>query len=554
MSGSNRETGLRAPLPLLPLAAISLAWLVLVMVAIFCRPLLPVDETRYLSVAWEMYRDGDWLVPHLNGATYSHKPPLLFWAIAALWKLFAPLEWMARLVAPAGGLAALWLTAGAARRMWPEAEFKAIAWMAPLVLLSLTLWTLFTTLTMFDCLMALWALLALHATFDWAERRYLRGVLLLALAVGLGTLTKGPVSLIYALTPLIAGHICLRPRLRIWYWLGLAAAGVAGGAAIALTWAVPAGVAGGPLYQEQIFLGQTSGRLVESFAHKRPFWWYLPLLPLLLYPWAWWPPIWRACMGRAGLRDPRGRLCLVWFLLGLLTFSLISGKQAHYLVPLLPALALLFARLTFAADGGATQQALLPAAFPALGGGILLVFYALDFGAVTEHDELDAPDWLMTAAPPLGLALLALAVAGVFAMRLGDRRLAHPPAALAAFSLGLFLISHVFGAMAARTAYDLAPIARKVAELQVAGRPVAYIGNYQGQFNYLGRLAHPVAEVRPAAALDWARANPRGALMVLYRMENFPTGPAPVYRQPKRGRQIAIWDAEQVLAQPGILQ
>jgi 4-amino-4-deoxy-L-arabinose transferase-like glycosyltransferase len=31
------------------------------------RPLLPVDETRYLSVAWEMWLGGNWLVPHLNG-------------------------------------------------------------------------------------------------------------------------------------------------------------------------------------------------------------------------------------------------------------------------------------------------------------------------------------------------------------------------------------------------------------------------------------------------------------------------------------------------------
>ena len=35
------------------------------------RPLLPIDETRYASVAWEMFTHGSWLVPHLNGAPYS---------------------------------------------------------------------------------------------------------------------------------------------------------------------------------------------------------------------------------------------------------------------------------------------------------------------------------------------------------------------------------------------------------------------------------------------------------------------------------------------------
>jgi hypothetical protein len=51
-------------------------------VALFL-PVLPIDETRYLAVAWEMRLHGDFLVPHLNGAPYSDKPPLLFWLINA---------------------------------------------------------------------------------------------------------------------------------------------------------------------------------------------------------------------------------------------------------------------------------------------------------------------------------------------------------------------------------------------------------------------------------------------------------------------------------------
>ncbi len=37
--------------------------LLLGVTTIVSRPALPVDETRYLTVAWEMYRDGNWLVP-----------------------------------------------------------------------------------------------------------------------------------------------------------------------------------------------------------------------------------------------------------------------------------------------------------------------------------------------------------------------------------------------------------------------------------------------------------------------------------------------------------
>ena len=67
-------------------------WIVVMAAAILTRPLLPVDETRYLAVAWEMWLGGDYLVPHLNGETYSHKPPLLFWLINLGWGVFGPCE------------------------------------------------------------------------------------------------------------------------------------------------------------------------------------------------------------------------------------------------------------------------------------------------------------------------------------------------------------------------------------------------------------------------------------------------------------------------------
>ena len=79
---------------------LALAWLASVATAIASRPLLPIDETRYASVAWEMWRSGQYLVPQLNGAPYSDKPPLLFWLILAGWRVVGPVELWARLIGP----------------------------------------------------------------------------------------------------------------------------------------------------------------------------------------------------------------------------------------------------------------------------------------------------------------------------------------------------------------------------------------------------------------------------------------------------------------------
>ena len=93
--------------------------LVLATLQLWLRPLMPVDETRYLSVAWEMWWRGDFLVPYLNGEPYSHKPPLLFWLMHGLWSLFGVSELAARLIPLLLSVLALWMSAGLADRLWP---------------------------------------------------------------------------------------------------------------------------------------------------------------------------------------------------------------------------------------------------------------------------------------------------------------------------------------------------------------------------------------------------------------------------------------------------
>ena len=86
---------------------------------LFTRPLLAIDETRYAAVALDMLQRGDWLVPHLNGAPYSHKPPLLFWLVRLGWKVIGVHEAWARLVGPMAGIIAVSLVAALARVLWP---------------------------------------------------------------------------------------------------------------------------------------------------------------------------------------------------------------------------------------------------------------------------------------------------------------------------------------------------------------------------------------------------------------------------------------------------
>ena len=114
------------------------------------------------------------------------------------------------------------------------------------------------------------------------------------------------------------------------------------GTGIGLVWAIPAVIEGGEEYRNQILWSQTVDRVVLSTSHRQPFWWYLPLLPLLFFPWFFLKSTWGSLTSFTG--DRGMRFVVVWFLSGLVVFSLISGKQLQYLLPAVPALALLAAR------------------------------------------------------------------------------------------------------------------------------------------------------------------------------------------------------------------
>src|SRR6478752_8466875 len=74
-----------------------LAWLLLLLPIALFLPAMPIDETRYLSVAWEMRFSGDYLLLHLNGAPYADKGPLLFWLINLAWTAAGIHVWVVRL-------------------------------------------------------------------------------------------------------------------------------------------------------------------------------------------------------------------------------------------------------------------------------------------------------------------------------------------------------------------------------------------------------------------------------------------------------------------------
>jgi len=524
---------------------IFLLWGILTTVSLYIRPLFPVDETRYAAVAWEMWLRNDFLVPHLNGETYSHKPPLLFWLMQLSWWLMGVNDWSLRLISPLFSLATLFLSGAVAGILWPER--KRVEALTPLILLGLFFWAIYSTLTMFDMMLAFFALLGIYSLLKLVDSGLsLKYWALLGIAIGGGVLSKGPVILLHILPVALLAPWWLKTayfRWKHWYF-GLIAA-ILIGAIIALCWAIPAGIAGGETYKKAIFLGQTSGRLVESFAHQLPWWWYLEILPLLLLPWLLWKPLWIG-LRKLTYQDSGIRFCLAWAIPVFIAFSLISGKRIHYLVPLVPAMALVLARAVdeiTEPERWERAHSVVMAVFGLLGGVLMLLPRLNDAYHWRTELSLISPVWG-------SLLVISAVILGVIRAKGAQDSVLYVCAASV-----IALITVCGGFFEVKfDRYDTQPAARTIAALMDEGRDIVFYGSkYHSQYHFAGRLKQTITVVPYIDDLyDWAEHHQTGYIIVTYK--DFEALPPSLisHHYPFKSQNIGLLSCRVLLANPGL--
>ena len=525
-------------------------WTMLIVTALYFRPLMPVDETRYLSVAWEMWLNKNFLVPHLNGNTYSHKPPLLFWIINIGWGIFGVNEWWPRLVAPLFGLACLFLSSITCRKLWPLSQAYFIV---PIVLLGTFYWGIYTTLTMFDLIITFWALVGIIGLINIWEGHGLRGWVLFSSAIGLGLLAKGPVIFVYLLpSALFAPYWAINGKPINWiYWYMQIIVGICAGIAIALLWAIPAGIAGGDEYQNSIFWGQSAGRIIESFAHREPFWWYVAIIPILLLPWLLWPTLicklWTNFHNKKKVRDPGMRLMLVWAASTVVILSCISGKQPHYLLPMFPALAIMGAILI----SNLSEKELILGHWDLLPYTIfffllgLTALFVPEIGHFFHLSEWSAEINRWWALPLIGSGII---------MIIKPPEQSYQRVLLISILCPVLIISSL-GLLkpVLSKGYDLRPVSTYLAKAQRQGYVVGNYGKYHGQFHFLGKLEEPIFETGDGNIKEWLSKTPRAKIISIHKKIN-EKRPIPNFVQRYRGKYIFVWDRTTVMKHPSAPQ
>jgi 4-amino-4-deoxy-L-arabinose transferase-like glycosyltransferase len=543
-------------------------FLLVVLVGVWVRPPLARDETRYLSVAWAMWLSGDWLVPHINGETYSHKPPVLFWLINAGWRVMGVSEWWARLAGPLCGVGCLGLTWRLAKLLWPHSHdghshpHHARAWIAPLVLATCVGWMVFASLTMFDAPLTLCVLAALIGLVQARRGMPVRGFLIAGLAMGVGVLTKGPVVFLHVLPVALLApwwavpwggrpHLVPGTRGLAWY-LGVFGATVLA-VGVALAWALPAAKAGGEKFANEILWGQSAGRMVQSFRHARPWWFFIPIVPALLFPWSAWPPVWRA-VARIGplWHDAGVRFLLSWLVPGFVAFSLVSGKQAHYLLPMLAGVALLLSRLLPVENADREERGdQRPIAVVLMIAGLALMAFPIALAAFPAlAEKIEAQPWAFEHHPVGVGVLIGL---GMLLLLWDARGLARRVPLVACVTAGVFAVAQWDAMRVARPSLDLAPMGEVLRAMEQDGRPIAHLGEYHGQYHFVGRIEKPFALIWDTGAAAWARKNPSGVVVGAYDRWPVEGAGTPLVTQASGSHTIVAWSSGQVLSGEAML-
>lgn len=463
----NRSPWLR-PAPL----AAALASLVCLFGGLGAIGLVGPDEPRYVWIARAMAQTRDWITPRLYGQPWFEKPILYYWTAAIGFRLHLPTEWAARLpsafAALLAALAVGWLAwehypmsggsaeadRGVVGREQAGGLARSPAILAPVLFSTSVAAIGFARAGTPDMLFSSCLTLAMAGAAHILHRTgALRGnrdvpsdpaprdfwpLVAFGAFLGAAVLAKGPAGILLA-----GGSVALwalatrkwRAACRLAHPVVIVACCV-----VALPWYTICAYRNPNFLRVFILQHNFERYLTPLFRHQQPFWFFGPILLLALLPWTilLWPAaqqglrLWRE---RAWHSSP-GFFFACWAVFPVLFFSLSQSKLPSYILPAIPAIALLCAVGTArAADQNASTLTF-------VAGGIGLTLLALGIAALVGAHRIpwEALDYLYTPAfvSIVGrFALAFVATVALFMLAAGLRRKLEHAIALCALFIAL---------------------------------------------------------------------------------------------------------------------
>jgi len=303
-------------------------------------PLYFPDEGRYAEIGREMLLLHHWITPHLNSLPYFEKPPLSYWFIASFEWLFGFSEWAVRLTNVFFGLLTCLSVYLTGRLCFNRGTG---IWAALILSSSLLFFTMSHLLTTDACLTTTLTL-ALCGFLIWHRTGSLTALYIAYAAAGFAVLAKGLIGLVFPgatifLWILFTRQWSVLKRMHLITGLILLAI-------VAVPWHILAQQQNPTFYHEYFYVNQFL-RFTTPVMHREMnkfeylgvlIGGFMPWMVVLIYK---IKSIWQS------LRNPKDHplasFFLLWTLVIVIFFGFSNSILAPYLLPVMPALALLTA-------------------------------------------------------------------------------------------------------------------------------------------------------------------------------------------------------------------
>lgn len=295
-------------------------------------------EPREGVTAWEMIHSGDWLLPRLNGQDLPEKPLVFPWLVAgSMLALGEGGELAPRLPSALMGCLLVLIVHALGRRLQGDGIRPAVICATMFLVVSLA------RRARVDMTLAVFVAFALLQLLRALERPRASTIGLFWLSLALGTLTKGPVG---AVLPLLTAGTFLVSRgrlreLRLFLPMSWVFVLVAG------SWYAHGLLRSGGEFSYRSFMMENVLMFVgaeRGGGHIHGTFYYLQYLPLHTAPWCIYLPaaLWLAWKRRD---ETANAFVLSWAASLFVFFSIARGKRGDYMLPLMPAFALMVAQL-----------------------------------------------------------------------------------------------------------------------------------------------------------------------------------------------------------------
>ncbi|MDA8170652.1 MAG: glycosyltransferase family 39 protein [Nitrospiraceae bacterium] len=319
--------------------------------------LFDVDEAVFAQASKEMVQNRDWITPTYNGAKRFDKPIMIYWLMAGSYKMFGINEFAARFPsAVAACLLALavfffeGMSKEKAHFSGPFIRREKRAFYAALALMLSLFFLAYSHAAVTDMTLTLFITLSLLCFYVYSSKGgkgYIYGFYLFA---ALAFLTKGLIGIIFpagiAFIYLFLTEGVAAALKKIWSTPGILLF-----LAVSSPWYIACYVANGNEFIRKFFIKQHFDRYLHVISgHTGPVYYYIPVLALGLFPWIAFLPqgVKNAFRER---KDSPGFLALIWLSFVVVFFSFAKTKLPDYVLPGVPAAALLISSGISTASG-----------------------------------------------------------------------------------------------------------------------------------------------------------------------------------------------------------